>query len=148
MVSTMLSSGPRPGEGTDDAHVERVLRNGKRVFAHGFKLALVQRCLQPGVSVAGVALTHGVNANLLRKWIGKHRAELCAPSTPALLPVIVDGSATACVEAPAPRAVAPAAMPEAPGSIQIDLCGARVTLHGEIDARRLRTVLDVLAQRA
>jgi len=28
--------------------------------------------LQPGVSVAKLALMHGINANLLRKWIGKH----------------------------------------------------------------------------
>ena len=63
----MLSSGPKlveAGEG-----VERVHRNGKRVFAETYKQSLVERCLQPGMSVSRVALEHGINANLLRKWI-------------------------------------------------------------------------------
>ena len=29
----------------------------------------LKTCLQPGVSLAGVAMRHGVNANLLRKWV-------------------------------------------------------------------------------
>ena len=33
------------------------------------KRALVQLCTRPGVSVARMALSHGINANLLRKWI-------------------------------------------------------------------------------
>ncbi|POP80509.1 hypothetical protein CXB38_16385 [Pseudomonas syringae] len=33
------------------------------------KAQIVQECLQPGVSIASVALRHGVNANLVRKWI-------------------------------------------------------------------------------
>lgn len=30
-------------------------------------------CLEPGASVSRIALSHGVNANLLRKWIQKHK---------------------------------------------------------------------------
>jgi len=33
------------------------------------KAQVVQECLQPGVSLARVALRHGINANLVRKWI-------------------------------------------------------------------------------
>jgi transposase len=33
------------------------------------KRELIEGCLQPGVSVAKLALMHGINANLLRKWI-------------------------------------------------------------------------------
>jgi transposase len=29
----------------------------------------VKRCQQPGVSLAALALAHGVNANLLRTWV-------------------------------------------------------------------------------
>src|SRR5580692_10594721 len=36
------------------------------------KRELVEACLMPGVSVAGLALKHGINANLLRKWIKLH----------------------------------------------------------------------------
>ena len=34
-----------------------------------FKTKLVTMCSQPGVSVSAVAQAHGVNANLLRRWM-------------------------------------------------------------------------------
>jgi transposase len=34
-----------------------------------FKLAVVAECRQPGASVSAVALAHGLNANLVRKWL-------------------------------------------------------------------------------
>ena len=43
-----------------------VLRNGRRRYDPASKQRLVEACLQPGVSLAGLALQHGVNANLLR----------------------------------------------------------------------------------
>lgn len=46
-----------------------VLRNGRRRYDPASKGRLVEACLQPGVSLAGVAMQHGVNANLLRKWV-------------------------------------------------------------------------------
>ena len=82
----MLSSGPR-ASGPDAAAVERVLRNGKRMYVREFKLGLVRRCLGPGVSVSAVAIEHGINTNLLRKWIDKHAGEVGA--RPALLPVTI-----------------------------------------------------------
>ena len=53
-----------------------VLRNGRRRYDPGSKRRLVEACLQPGVSLAGVAMQHGVNANLLRKWVaGQQRQQ-------------------------------------------------------------------------
>ena len=46
-----------------------VLRNGRRRYDLASKRRLVEACLQPDVSLAGLALQHGVNANLLRKWV-------------------------------------------------------------------------------
>jgi transposase len=34
---------------------------------------LVEACLEPGISVARLALEHGVNANQLRKWVRKYQ---------------------------------------------------------------------------
>jgi transposase len=45
-------------------------RDGRCLYDPEAKRALVRICLQPGTSVAKVALEHGINANLLRKWIG------------------------------------------------------------------------------
>lgn len=53
-----------------------VLRNGRRRYDPASKSRLVEACLQPGVSLAGVALRCGVNANLLRKWVaGQQRQQ-------------------------------------------------------------------------
>jgi transposase len=62
--------------------VTLVGRDGKRPYDSQSKRRLVEACLQPGVSVAGLALKAGVNANLLRRWIKLHqeRNGVAAPS--------------------------------------------------------------------
>ena len=45
------------------------MSNGKRVFALAFRRWLVDQARQPGASVAGVGLRHGINANQLRRWM-------------------------------------------------------------------------------
>jgi transposase-like protein len=65
--------------------------------------------LQPGVSIAGIALANGLNANLLRTWAQAHRdrqaggvptrlgvearAEPLHCSPPTLIPVTLQGDA-------------------------------------------------------
>ena len=34
-----------------------------------FKQQAVAACVEPGASVAGIALAHGLNAKMLRKWM-------------------------------------------------------------------------------
>lgn len=46
---------------------------GRRRHTNEFKAQVVAACLQPGVSIAGVALVNGLNANLLRNWVQAHR---------------------------------------------------------------------------
>ena len=48
--------------------LERI-RDGRCRYDPKVKQELVSRCLRPGVSVAATAMQHGVNTNLLRKWI-------------------------------------------------------------------------------
>lgn len=50
-------------------------RDGRNCYDPQAKRELVEACLQPGVSVARLALRHGVNANLLRTWIGRYRKQ-------------------------------------------------------------------------
>lgn len=54
--------------------------------AHGaeFKAQVLSECQQSGASVAAVALAHGLNVNLVRKWLvgrGIKRTGLPAPRT-------------------------------------------------------------------
>lgn len=44
-------------------------RRTRRYHAPDLKREVVAACQQPGASVAGVALTHGLNANLVRRWM-------------------------------------------------------------------------------
>jgi transposase len=61
--------------------------NGRCRYDPEAKRELVEACLRPGVSVARMALEHGINANLLRKWINQYREHSSSvpPSTPATL---------------------------------------------------------------
>jgi len=64
----------------------------RRRHALEFKCRLVALC-QPGISVSAVALAHGVNANLLRRWIRQFSAELSSKTIlppSKLVPVQVD----------------------------------------------------------
>jgi transposase len=54
------------------------IHRSRRQHSPEFKQGLVAQC-QPGVSVSRVALAHGINANLLRKWIDRYRNQLPAP---------------------------------------------------------------------
>ncbi|KAA3497833.1 transposase [Rhizobium rhizogenes] len=71
--------------------VRVVGRNGRRRFDQGSKDHLVAACLEPGASVSKLAREHGVNANLVWKWIRKQtQAHPLSPSsTSAFIPVQV-----------------------------------------------------------
>lgn len=44
-------------------------RRRRRLHSDEFKANAVAACMQPGMSMAAVAMAHGVNANLLRRWV-------------------------------------------------------------------------------
>jgi transposase len=50
-------------------------KNGRCRYDKANKRALVEACLRPGVSVSRKAQENGINANLLRKWIGQYLVE-------------------------------------------------------------------------
>jgi len=115
--------------------VERTLSNGNRIYIAAFKTWMVEQARKPDISVAGLALRHGVNANLLRHWmkLGHWQGQ-----PHALLPVTIVAEPTGREPAAATRAY------PSSGTMEIELCGAVVRLSGEIDAAQLKTVLAVL----
>ena len=44
-------------------------RRRRRKHSDEFKADAVAACMQPGMSMAAVAMAHGFNANLLRRWV-------------------------------------------------------------------------------
>ncbi|RWN48086.1 MAG: IS66 family insertion sequence hypothetical protein [Mesorhizobium sp.] len=93
-VSTKIGGRQVMEEDEQKLRVRLVGRNGRRRYDPTSKDRLVAACLEPGVSVSRLALEHGVNANLLRKWI-KKRTEtqsLPPPSSPAFIPVQIEST--------------------------------------------------------
>jgi len=41
----------------------------RRSYSKYFKAQVIQECAQPGASIASIALSHSLNANLVHKWI-------------------------------------------------------------------------------
>ena len=92
---------------------------------------IVEETLKPGASVAGIARSHGVNANQVYHWrklYGEGRLDV-APAE--LLPVRVEEVAS--VE---PRS----------GSIRIEFGKARIHIEGSVDHESLRIVLEHTAR--
>ncbi|MGN7937304.1 IS66-like element accessory protein TnpA [Pseudomonas sp. 22447] len=52
-----------------------------------FKAQVVQECLQPGATVSSVAISHGINANVIRKWLPLYRDQSATLSLPAFVPL-------------------------------------------------------------
>lgn len=63
----------------------------RRRYSDEFKASVIAQCMRPGVSVARIALEHGMNANLLRRWVTN--AERVAGSGGALAvgPALLQG---------------------------------------------------------
>ena len=138
MVSTMKMVDTKSG----GPFRVRVNRTGRRTYSREYKLEVVEECSAPGASVAGVALSRRINANLVRRWIVRHRqGRLIREPRATLLPVTLSMPSTRAEPAP-PRAKLVTA-----GVIEIDLESGRIRVRGAVDATALRTVLEVLAKR-
>ena len=53
-------------------------RDGRCCYDPQAKRELIEACFLPGVSVAKLAMEHGINANLLRTWMTKHQRQSLA----------------------------------------------------------------------
>ncbi|EPH9907986.1 transposase [Pseudomonas aeruginosa] len=47
-------------------------------YPKSFKAQVVQKCLQAGASISSVAISHGINANVIRKWMPLYRNQPAA----------------------------------------------------------------------
>lgn len=102
------------------------------------KRRIVEETLEPGASVARVALRHRVNANQLFSWRKKYREERLGKGS-KLLPVTV-GDIPGCKFV----GVAGAPLPSAGGSMEIKLPKGQLRVTGRVEVEALRTVLEFL----
>jgi transposase len=133
--------------GRMDASVSSVRK--RRIFRRvEEKLRIVRLTLEPGASVASVALANGVNANQVFRWKRQYeRGELeprRSKGSTALVPVTI--AAEAEVEK-LPEASQPPPSPPCAGSITIEFPGrALLSIEGAADAAVIRAVLESLAR--
>jgi transposase len=151
MVSTWLGVDTMKVEsqGYAKGSVLRRRRDGKRIFSDVFKRAVVEQCLLPGASVAGVALSHGLNANLVRKWIVKQAGALASVRSAArLLPVRVnDALPGSGAEVERSLAFRRARQEVVSGALEVELPAARVRVWGRVEVAALRCVIEALSRR-
>lgn len=55
----------------------------RRRYSAEFKAQVLRECAEPGASVAGTALAHGINANIVHKWRLKARGGALGGTAPA-----------------------------------------------------------------
>jgi len=109
----------------------------RRTHSLELKQRAVAASNQPGASIAGVAMAHGINTNQLHKWRRQLLAAVAVVAQPRMLPVTITPES--------------ASMPDGPsvqeGSIDIQFSRARVSVRGRVDLDVLQTVLVTLRQR-
>ena len=139
---------------TTATRARRPTRKGCPNYPIEFKRTLAASACDPGVSVAKLALEHGVNANMLFKWRRQYRKGkfgVCAPAHTALptalgraeVPGRAEGGVTLLpVQTPATQ-IEPMA---APACIEVVFACASVRITGSPEVAMLRTVLDTLAR--
>jgi len=121
----------------------------RRVHSAEFKARVLAECRQPGASVSAVAIAHGLNTNVVRKWLtgrGLKRMGIAAPTAvigavPALQFVPVE------LPRSEPAVTAPASEPDIRIELQRD--GLHVKLQctacaGALYAAQLRALADAL----
>lgn len=81
-----------------------------RSYSKSFKTQVIQERAQPGASIANIALSHSLNANLVHKWI-RLQSQKSVALQPTFIPLTPQPptsrlditAATICLEIPHPR---------------------------------------------
>jgi transposase len=59
-------------------------RDGRCTYDPQAKAEIIEQCLRPGASVSRIGMLYGINANLLRTWMGKRHVSAHAKSALAV----------------------------------------------------------------
>ena len=114
----------------ESAGVTKIDSAGRRWYTNQFKREIVVQCLQPGASVAGIAVDNGLNPNLVRKWIERVHKE--TRTLAPLLPVVLAD----------PRSAAE--VPIESMCIEIRIGGALIGIGARASAQQIEAVVRAL----
>jgi transposase-like protein len=114
--------------------VERTNARGRHAYCAAFKTWVVEQAMQPGMSMAGLAMRNQVNANQLRRWVTLHRRGTGdVAAAVKLLPVTI-----------AAHGVVPMTTRSTGAPVEIELAGAVVRVRDGVAPATLRVVLEAL----
>lgn len=69
------------------ANEVQAVRRTRREYSSELKAQVVQACRQPGASVASVAMAHGINANIVHRWLREPSSALAVAQPAAFVPI-------------------------------------------------------------
>jgi transposase len=121
-------------------------RPRRREYSGEFKSSVLEQCRRPGASVAGVALGHGLNPNMVHRWLREERQrQLLAPGGGAFVPVSIPPVQAIEAERCEPALAAPASTPDRDPDpsirIEIQRGGTRVSVQWPASAAQQCAVL-------
>ena len=93
-------------------------RPQRRFYSPQLKGQVTQECRQSGASVAGVALSHGINANIVHRWLREFTPTALVPQLQAFVPVTLDEPA-------------PGAAPQTVPDIRVEVQRANAMIVGK-----------------
>ena len=79
-------------------------RPKRRFYSPELKTQVMQECRQSGASVAGVALSHGINANIVHRWLREQAPSALVPQLQARANAFVPVTLNESAPGPAPHA--------------------------------------------
>ena len=71
----------------------------RRYYSPELKLQVVEACARAGASIAGVAIQHGINANIVHRWLREHSQETLMAQPLTFVPVTLESSTEVAVPA-------------------------------------------------
>lgn len=114
--------------------VSTVERPRRREYSVEFKASVLEQCRQPGASLAGIALSHGINPNMVHRWMREERqrqvlADLQQTAS-AFVPLQLQASAaTGSSTVPSPQRAGDSGAAAETIHIEIQRGGATVSVH-------------------
>ena len=93
-------------------------RPQRRFYSPQLKGQVTQECRQSGASVAGVALSHGINANIVHRWLREHSQTALVPQSQAIANANANANAFVPVTLDEPS---PGSAPQAAPDIRVQV---------------------------
>ena len=144
MASAMIQTDAKSRSAQTDADGASVWRSrARRNHTVEQKRAIVAECLEPGASLSSVALKHGMNANMVRKWVVQAQSGTLVGAKrgrkPSMLPVVLSDVTDDAeeVDATMRRDV----------RIEIETSRGVMRVSGDVDAAMLETLLAGMLRR-